>query len=817
MSKHTLKKLLISALFPLCLVGAIHAESLAERERVRRENLIMEAEQHLMDGRRAYAEGDFESAVSEYRSAMDKTPEGSATRTRRKAITEHLGDGSVALSQKYRQIGKYDEAREILEEVIKEDPTNQAALRQLDYLDDPIRTNPALTYEHTKNVDRVRRLLYLGEGYYNLGQFDKAEVEFNNVLKIDSYNKAARRWLERCSQIKADYYRAAYDETRARLLSEVDKAWEIAVSPNLDDVSSIQTSGGFNNDDRSSYITEKLKNIIIPSVDFEDTSVEEAVDFLRMRSRELDNTVIDPSRKGVNFIVRGTQSVAGGVDSDLLSEDDLSSNSGDPTTARIPQLKLQSVPLVQVLQFICDLAKLRYRVDEYAVTLLPLDSTDTSELITRNWNVTPTFISDLGGTAGGGSSASDDPFAVDSGSDNSAFGSSQSVQELLANTGVEFNEGATANFLPGTSTLIVRNTINNLDLIDNIVERVNRQTPKQIKILTKFVEVSQENTDELGFDWGYTAVGSGSALNGGSIGNGQIKGGFTNGGARASTSGLRSGDGAITRDSISALIQSGSTASAASALTAPGILSIGGIISGNTLEVILRGLSQKKGADVMNAPSIVARSGDTAKIEIIRELIYPTEYEPPEVPQNVRSTGIFPVTPATPTAFDTRNTGVTLEIQPTTGETNDYVINLDFAPEIVEFEGFINYGSPITGTDDDGNQVVITENRIEMPVFTTRRVSTALTIYDGHTIAVGGLLRENVQKVEDKVPILGDIPLIGRLFQSNSENRIKSNLIIFVTAQVIDATGKPIRGANFDLSNPADDLLGDSLLPPPIN
>ena len=127
---------------------------------------------------------------------------------------------------------------------------------------------------------------------------------------------------------------------------------------------------------------------------------------------------------------------------------------------------------------------------------------------------------------------------------------------------------------------------------------------------------------------------------------------------------------------------------------------------------------------------------------------------------------IFPVTPATPTGFETRNTGVTLEIEPTIGE-NNYSIDLRFAPELVEFEGFINYGSPIQtlGTDILGNpiSITITENRIEMPVFATRRVTTGLTIYDGYTVAVGGLMREDVQNVEDSVPILGDLPIIGRL------------------------------------------------------
>lgn len=74
-------------------------------------------------------------------------------------------------------------------------------------------------------TDRVRRHLYTGEGYYNLGQFDRALMEFEAVLRIDPYNSAARRWMERISSARSSYYRAAYDETRARLLMEVDAAW----------------------------------------------------------------------------------------------------------------------------------------------------------------------------------------------------------------------------------------------------------------------------------------------------------------------------------------------------------------------------------------------------------------------------------------------------------------------------------------------------------------------------------------------------------------------------------------------------------------
>ena len=483
---------------------------LASRERIRRENLVYEAEQHLTDGRAAYAKGDFETAVEQYRSALSKTPAGGAATSRRNAIIVHMADGSVALAQRYRKVGKYGEARQLLEDVLIADPSNQAALRQLEYLDDPIRTNPALTYEHTQNVDQVRRLLYIGEGFYNLGQFDKAEAEFNKVLRVDRYNKAARRWLERCNNIKTDYYRAAYDQTRAKLLSEVDAAWELAVPDELDElaITPIQNENG---ESRGAYITDKLKRIFIPSVDFEDTPVEEAVAFLRQRSRELDVTETDPTKKGVNFIVRGGSSSGAEID---FSD---TGGGGDPTNARISELKLSNVPLVQVLQEICNASGLRYRVDEFAVTLLPLDNTDTAELIARTWSVTPTFIADLGG--GGAPSGDGDPFS--SQSDSGSSFTTANVQDLLKQNGVEFNNGATASFIPATATLVARNTINNLDLIDNIVQQVNGKTPKQIKILTKFVEISQDNTEELGFDWSLGNTGSDFDLRGGSPGNGR--------------------------------------------------------------------------------------------------------------------------------------------------------------------------------------------------------------------------------------------------------------------------------------------------------
>jgi len=68
-----------------------------------------------------------------------------------------------------------------------------------------------------------------------------------------------------------------------------------------------------------------------------------------------------------------------------------------------------------------------------------------------------------------------------------------------------------------------------------------------------------------------------------------------------------------------------------------------------------------------------------------------------------------------------------------------------------------------------------------------------VTVYDGATVVMGGLTRDEVKTISDKVPVLGDIPGLGRLFRSEGETRLKRNLLIFVTANLVSPGGSPAR------------------------
>jgi len=166
-----------------------------------------------------------------------------------------------------------------------------------------------------------------------------------------------------------------------------------------------------------------------------------------------------------------------------------------------------------------------------------------------------------------------------------------------------------------------------------------------------------------------------------------------------------------------------------------------------------------------------------------------------------------------------RKVGVILSVEPTV--SNDKTtIDLTLEPEVTEFEGFINYGSPIL-QPSNGSVVdpllglirqppeVITPNVINQPVFSTRKIKTNVTIWDGQTVTLGGLIREDVQKVEDKVPLLGDIPFLGRAFRSSVDQHIKRNLVIFVTARLINPAGEP-----FNSTEEEEEVVEPMLAPP---
>lgn len=770
------------------------AQSAVQAEKNRRNASIVEAQEQIITGDTAYNDSKFDEAVAAYRGAYAKVPIGEETKILRDAVRQRYAQAAVEAARVMNRQGNLSGAIGLMDEVLGESvaPSYQPAIELRAKLDDPIRTNPSLTPEHARDVDEVRRILYKAEGAYNLADFDLATNLYESVLRIDPYNKAARRGMSRTNAAKSDYAGAAYDQARSELLTQVDKAWELEVaksSPNLD----FEINDGLISPNSSDSIDAKLDSIIFQRIDFDDISLVEALDFLNARSITLDNS-ISTNKRGVDFVLN-TGTGASPEVAEIL--------------AKTFDLKLRNVSLRVVLDYVTRLTSTRFQVEAFAVKISPLGGI-TNELIVRQYQVPATFLSQ---SPDANSSQVNDIFAGGN-TDFVKLAPRLTAMQFLEQQGVDMPDGATASYTAATNTLTVRTTQSGQDLVRAIVDSLTSKEPIAVVIETRIVNISQTNLDEIGFETAVTNLAA--------AGEFQFGGGTQGTGSPSQlvdgnpvSSGLRSGDLATSGDPLLTRIDTdiqpitGELREATSLFGAPGALSVFGTVGDYGLGLLLKGLDQKSGADLMSQPSVIVRSGEQALIQSVQEFIYPTEFEPPELPNGVGILVIgnveivvpvttFPVTPSHPTAFETRGVGTVLEVMPEVSADRKTVA-LKVNPRIDDFVGFINYGTPILGnsfngpTNDPTVPGIATTNEILQPVFSSIRANTTVEVANNRTIVIGGLINENVEKVEDKVPVLGDIPLLGNLFTSEALRREKSVLMIFVTVRLVDPGGNSVQ------------------------
>ena len=272
------------------------------------------------------------------------------------------------------------------------------------------------------------------------------------------------------------------------------------------------------------------------------------------------------------------------------------------------------------------------------------------------------------------------------------------------------------------------------------------------------------------------------------------------------------------------------------------------------LSLILHMLSQRSDTDLLSAPKVVTKSGENAVIKVVTEYIYPQDYDV-QLQSSSSSSGsgsgsgggqsaILAV--VEPQNFTMREVGVILDVTPTYSEANGGTIDLELKPAVVDEPIWHNYGMriPFTGNTSSGTmadigniftgmstalatigaqltpeetsqmakQVVNSamdsaanvsasssstmtwyDAPMEQPFFHVRSIDSKVSITPGSTVVMGGLITEARKAMDDKVPFLGDLPYIGRLFRSHAEQTIKRNLLIFVTGRLITPSGRELK------------------------
>lgn len=256
----------------------------------------------------------------------------------------------------------------------------------------------------------------------------------------------------------------------------------------------------------------------------------------------------------------------------------------------------------------------------------------------------------------------------------------------------------------------------------------------QVMIETKFVEVNDTNVKNLGLNW--------SSLNNYQVGYSPVDL-LTTGNDRArvgiNTGGITPGPDVVTAGTA-----------------------YGAVLSSPQFNVALRALQTTSDSRVVSNPTIVTLNNTQAEINVGEE------YPIPNYQYN-QERGSFEVS-----GFEYKPIGVLLRVTPQVNAQG--FIRLSLEPEISV------RGDPVTFGGASG---------AEIPIIRTRKTKTQVSMKDGHTLAIGGLIDSTAQKGESKVPVLGSIPGIGRLFRSNSTDTSKRNLLIFITSKVVSSESAP--------------------------
>ena len=644
--------------------------------------------------------------------------------------------------------------------------------------------------------EKIDERMRVAKEYYACGLYTDCRREVELLLHEYPWCDEALSLLRRLAIREHQYVDEERRTTRESMIKGVTEKWTprtYGVDYIRGDSNGVKVAGDDDAAKRDAQdlsvetrIRQKMNSIVIPEIEFRQANIADVISFLGDASREYDEPDVAAADRGVNFVLDigdtgGGESAAddgfGGGLFDTPSEPAAASSGGIPLLT----IKSHYVTLLSTLDLIMDMAGLKYRIQGNVVKIMPKNKADGT-LVHRMYNVLPSIdqhVLSIGGGGGGGSGDAGDPFSIDPGKSEGT----SDWKNFFGQLGVGWPDGSSVKYMPQIGKLVVMNTADNLATLEQVLGALN-VTPFQVEIEVRFVEVGQTDLNSLGLEWILNDNYEISEKRSNSwmppqsrtrlvMEKGNITGGFN----------------FLPQNTRETINNGGGIADNIATFTS--------ILSNPELSVVLHALANKTNADLLSAPKVVAQTGAQATIKSVVEYIYPTEYDVQMLEsENSNDSSTYTGAVVEPQNFQTREVGVILQVTPRVSSDGSR-ISLDMTPSVVSIPTWKNYGSTypvygdqnvITGT----RQVEYVQLNMEQPFFPVRSLATSVDIYNGSTVVMGGMITEERYSEEDKIPILGDIPILGRLFRYSYDQSEKKNLLIFVSARLVDPAGRTI-------------------------
>ena len=310
---------------------------------------------------------------------------------------------------------------------------------------------------------------------------------------------------------------------------------------------------------------------------------------------------------------------------------------------------------------------------------------------------------------------------------------------------------ASCNADEANNALIVTDNPIGLDATARLIRSLDR-VPKQVLIEAKLVEVSLDNSLDYGISWSAYGEKNGNYFGSGNSASQSMIGGGNPGMQTPGSGGVTDGTGKLVSNPLSGT--SGGSGVNLPANLVYGAFRLGKVASNYMFDAVITAAAKKGKAKVLSDPKVATLNNKEANINITTQIPYTTTEVSASNP------------PVSTTKVTYLTTGIILKVTPTINP--DGRISMKINPSISQPSATI---TPVAGG---------------APGIDTRSADTSVIVRDGETIVIGGLISDTQSEAVFKVPILGDIPILGYLFKKKSMSRTRMELLIFVTPKVIE-------------------------------
>ena len=495
-------------------------ENIRTTERLRRTSLDIQAKREIEEAREAMDGGEYAEAVRHYGLALKLLNDRPSSKNLRRECDQGIAEGLYRAALKENDVGRRERAIKLMEKAI--DMRHPKARRMLDKWQAEAasadKEPEVVSNRHRMNDgdfkserEQIRRHLRRSRQYLAVRDMNKALEECEIVLVKDPYNQDAiriRRAIQRKRQTIREQEREA---SRDGMIADVDEAWRPAYAVNAARLNESaadtvkQQAGEDPERTMEQEIEKRMKEMRLPQVSFKPpATIIEAVEFFRSASKDYDRPDIPLEKRGFNFVLRTPPGAIKGQQAEAES-DDFSSGGEDSAAPSnglepIQTFSASDITFHEALKIVCDSVNYKFIIRGPVVMVMPKDMS-TAEILSRKYNVPESFMERV-------STASDEMKQMGGfGSGNGAKKADEGEESpdrdwkaFFEEMGVKWPEGSSIKHIKSLGKLYVRNTRENLAEFEKVLEELGGQ-PQLIEIETRFVEVSQEDLNSLGFEW----------------------------------------------------------------------------------------------------------------------------------------------------------------------------------------------------------------------------------------------------------------------------------------------------------------------------